>query len=175
MHRGELVAKLPRAKSFAGIISGKASSLLVIENEQVAAAITTYGARLVGLSFQDNCGAATDVVVGLPSLDAYLHAREPFLGPIVGRVANRIAQGRFVLDGVVYHMEKNEGQNTLHSGPSGFHAQVWNLRALSRSSLELAYLSRDGEGGFPGKALRPGQTFRSKTVYALSQRQRHRY
>jgi aldose 1-epimerase len=75
---------------------------------------------------------------------------EPYFGALVGRYANRIGNARFILEGKEYKLVANNGPNALHGGPSGFHAQVWNAKQSNTSTLELSYISRDGEEGYPG-------------------------
>lgn len=116
------------------------------------ARIMTYGATLVSLKAPGRNGALDDVVLGFDSLDGYLKD-QPYFGAIVGRYANRIAKGRFTLNGVEYKLATNDGPNHLHGGLKGFDKQVWKARDVSTAEaprLELTYLSRDGEEGYPG-------------------------
>jgi aldose 1-epimerase len=114
--------------------------------------ITNYGGRVVSILAPDRHGHLADIVLGYDTLDGYLSKQDPFFGAIVGRYANRIAKGQFTLDGVVYHLPQNDGQNTLHGGPEGFDKKVWTARELSPAhpAIELTYLSKNGEEGFPG-------------------------
>jgi aldose 1-epimerase len=91
-----------------------------------------------------------DVVLGFSSIDGYLKAKETFHGALIGRVGNRIAKGKFTLDGQEYSLPLNNKENHLHGGPGGFHNAVWDVKAVSDSSLVLTYLSKDGEMGYPG-------------------------
>jgi len=114
--------------------------------------IMTYGGTLTALHVPDRDGALGDVVLGFEELAPYL-GPHPFFGSLVGRYGNRIAHGRFELNGATYTLARNDGPNHLHGGPNGFHRQVW--RASERASadgsgLELNYLSRDGEEGYSG-------------------------
>jgi aldose 1-epimerase len=124
--------------------------------------ITNYGGRVVSILVPDRHGAMGDVVLGFDNLDGYL-ADNPFFGALVGRYANRIAHAEFKLDGVTYHLEKNDGPNSLHGGSKGFDKQVWKARELpgSEPGLELTYLSPDGEEGYPGNLS-------VKVVYTLT-------
>ena len=115
----------------------------------VEAAITNYGARIVSLKVPDRTGAMGDVVAGFNSLDGYL-GPNPYFGAVVGRYANRIRHGQFTLDGVLYKLAKNNGDNALHGGVRGFDRVVWTAREMPDGGLELAYLSKDGEEGYPG-------------------------
>jgi aldose 1-epimerase len=116
------------------------------------ARIMTYGGTLVSLNAADRDGSRADVVLGFAALEPYL-AGHPFFGSLIGRYGNRIAGGRFQLNGVEYTLARNDGPNHLHGGSRGFDKVIW--RAAPReddgaSALELTYLSRDGEEGYPG-------------------------
>jgi aldose 1-epimerase len=116
------------------------------------ARIMTYGGALVSLQALDRGGSRADVVLGFASLEQYL-AGHPFFGSLIGRYGNRIAGGRFQLNGVEYTLARNDGPNHLHGGSRGFDKVIW--RAAPRedpgaSALALTYLSRDGEEGYPG-------------------------
>jgi aldose 1-epimerase len=117
----------------------------------IEARITNFGAILVSLKVPDRRGHFADIVLGFDSLDEYIHAKR-FYGATVGRYANRIAGGKFTLDGVTYTLEKNNGENSMHGGVRGFNKVVWQERALEAhpATLELDYLSKDREEGFPG-------------------------
>ena len=154
-------AKLPDPASFAGDVNGKKATLFILKNNVVQVAITNYGARIVGLLVPDKTGKPTDVVPGFASVAAYQKANEPFYGPVVGRFGNRIAKGKFTLDGKTYQTALNNNGNTLHSGPTGFHTQVWDAKQTGDETLELTYISKDGEGGFPG-------TVTTRVTYSLT-------
>jgi aldose 1-epimerase len=111
--------------------------------------ISTYGATLVSLTVPDRTGTIGNVVAGFDSLQGYLRP-SPYFGATVGRYANRIGDGRFSLNGAEYVLARNNGENHLHGGVRGFDKRVWSAKALSRQSLELTYLSEDGEEGYPG-------------------------
>ena len=118
----------------------------------VEAAITTYGGIVVSLKTPDRAGLSSDVVLGFDSLDGYLKGH-PYFGALIGRYGNRIAKGRFKLNGVEYKLAVNNGENHLHGGIQGFDKVVWTARDVSTpeaASLELTYLSKDGEEGYPG-------------------------
>lgn len=119
------------------------------------AAIITYGGVLTELRVPDRSGALADVVLGYDTLEPYLDESSsfPFFGALIGRYANRIAGGRFELEGVTYQLARNNGPNHLHGGPHGFHRALWSARDVSDAdgpSLELSYLSPDGDEGYPG-------------------------
>lgn len=120
---------------------------------RVEARITNYGGIVVSLKVPDGNGNLADVVLGFDSLAEYLANPGPYFGALIGRYANRIAQGRFLLDGVEYHLDKNNGPNTLHGGAGGFDKKVWAPRELPDGGLELQYRGKDGESGFPGNVI----------------------
>jgi aldose 1-epimerase len=115
-------------------------------------AITNYGGIVVSIEVPDRSGKLGDVVLGFDSLDGYL-GKHPYFGAIVGRYANRIAKGRFTLNGTEYKLAANDGENALHGGLRGFDKVVWQaseFAEMGRRGIVLTYLSRDGEEGYPG-------------------------
>lgn len=108
----------------------------------------TYGGIITSILAPDRKGVAGDIVLGFDSLEGYL-GDHPYFGAIVGRYANRIARGRFVLDGKEYRLARNNGDNALHGGLRGFDKVVWKARQV-KDGVELSYLSKDGEEGYPG-------------------------
>jgi aldose 1-epimerase len=125
------------------------------------AAIASYGGTVVSLKVPDAAGALADVVLGFDRLEGYLARRNPYFGAIIGRYGNRIAKGRFTLDGKEYSLARNNGRNHLHGGIRSFDKVVWTARPLSRPAgpaLALTYLSKDGEEGYPGN-LSVGVTY----------------
>jgi aldose 1-epimerase len=121
-------------------------------NEGLEVAITNYGGTVVSMKVPDKSGKIEDVVLGYDTVEGY-ETGSAYFGGTIGRYANRIANGTFRLDGVAYHVPKNEGDNSLHGGIKGFHKRVWTAKDVSDhagQALELTYLSRDGEEGFPG-------------------------
>jgi len=140
-----------QAKDFEKIVDGKPVGLFTLKNKSGAEmSVTNYGAKIVSLHVPDKTGKLVDVVTGKSCIDDYLNDQEPFFGAICGRTANRIANGRFTLDGVKYQLETNNGSNNLHGGLKGFFAVVWDAKQIDKQTLELGYLSKDGEEGFPG-------------------------
>lgn len=118
----------------------------------IEATISAYGGAIVSLQAPDAHGRRGDVVLGYGSLEGYL-TDAAFMGPILGRHANRISKGRFTLNGTVYDLVRNNGENHLHGGWKGFDKRVWRARDVSSSegdSLELTYVSKDKEEGYPG-------------------------
>src|SRR5205085_4855485 len=107
---------------------------------------------IVSLKVPDRRGHFDDVVLGFDDIAAY-QRQSFYIGALIGRYGNRIARGRFTLDGVEYHLATNNGENHLHGGVRGFDKVVWNARPLASkggAALELTYLSKDGEEGYPG-------------------------
>ena len=139
-----------KAEDFQKTIDGKTTNLYFLKNGNIQAAITNYGGRIVGLCTPDKNGKMGDVVLGFNSIDGYLKAKEVFYGALIGRVGNRIAKGKFTLDGQEYTLPLNNGVNHLHGGPGGFHNVIWDVKAATDSSIVLTYLSKDGEMGYPG-------------------------
>lgn len=118
----------------------------------IEATVTNYGGRLATLKTPDRHGRFGDIVLGFDTLEGYLH-KNPYFGALVGRYANRIANGRFTLNGRTYTLPQNNGTNSLHGGYKGFDKVVWRASEAQRNgapALELRYLSRDGEEGYPG-------------------------
>jgi aldose 1-epimerase len=118
----------------------------------VVAKIITYGAIMTELHVPDRNGKLGDIVLGFDNLDQYL-AGHPFFGSTIGRVANRIAKGKFTLDGKSYTVATNNGPNHLHGGLKGFDKVVWQAEPVATTkgaSVKFTYLSRDGEEGYPG-------------------------
>lgn len=135
---------------FDTIVNSQNVGLYWIENDSILAAFTNYGARLVGLWVPDRDGKWTDVVVGLGSIHDYTKSTERYYGATIGRVGNRIAKGKFTLEGKEYQVPTNNGVNALHGGPNGFQEVVWEVSQPDPSTLIFRYLSPDGEEGFPG-------------------------
>jgi len=144
--------KLPKEDQFEHQIAGKPTHLIRLENNRgVAVALSDYGARVVGLIVPDKGGNPTDVVLGFDSIQGYLAADEIYHGVTAGRFANRIANGRFTIDGETFSIQPNNGPNALHGGAGGFHTRVWDRRVVYREKADFYYVAADGEEGFPGK------------------------
>lgn len=153
---------IPSKKSFESSINGQATSLYVLENSNsMQVAITNYGGRIVNIVVPDKDGKLTDVALGYNDLEQYLNDNDIYFGTITGRYANRIANGKFQLDGKDYQLTINNGSHCLHGGPTGFHARVWDAVKPDNLTLELYYTSKDGEEGFPG-------TLSLKVIYTLT-------
>ena len=147
-----------------GTHEGRKVELFTLENKNgVEAKITTYGGIVVSLKVPDRAGKLADVALGFDKFEDY-EKRNPFFGAITGRYANRIAKGKFTLDGKEYHLAVNNGPNSLHGGKIGFDKKVWTAKKLYKShgvGLELSYTSPDGEEGYPG-------TLKCKVTYLLT-------
>jgi len=114
------------------------------------ARITNYGGIVESLKVPDRKGAMADVVLGYDNLQGYVDNNSPFFGALIGRYGNRIGHAQFSLDGKTYTLDKNDGDNTLHGGKAGFNTKVWTPKEVSQGGLQLTYVSKDGEEGFPG-------------------------
>jgi aldose 1-epimerase len=112
--------------------------------------ITNFGGRIVSVNVPNKSGGFTDVVLGYDSLTHYFDRKENYFGALIGRYGNRIAKGKFQLDGKTYQLAINNAPNALHGGPTGFHNQVWDAKQMDPQTLELSYVSKDLEEGYPG-------------------------
>jgi aldose 1-epimerase len=115
--------------------------------------ITNYGAIVTSILTPDKNGNMGDVVLGFDSLDGYLKDKSTYLGAIVGRYGNRIAKGKFTLDGKTYTLATNNAPNHLHGGKVGFDNVLWTAEEVQSNegpAVKLTYLSKDGEEGYPG-------------------------
>src|SRR6185436_1437306 len=139
--------------SFGKTDAGENVDLYTLRNTHgVEATITNYGGIVVSLKVPDRNGKFDDVVLGFKDLDGYLKPG-PYFGALIGRYGNRIAKGRFTLNGVEYKLAVNNGENHLHGGIKGFDKVVWTgkeMKTRSGPALSLSYLSKDGEEGYPG-------------------------
>ena len=141
---------LEQAK-FVSEVDGKPTALYVLTNQQGAeACVTNWGGRLVSVMVPDKNGKLTDVVLGYDNIDQYVANPDNNYGGLIGRYGNRIANAKFTLDGAEYNLPQNNNGHCLHGGPKGYHAVVWDAKQLDNQTLELTYLSPDGEAGFPG-------------------------
>jgi len=155
-------AVLPAKTAFEKTIDNKKTDLYILKNKNgMEAAITNYGGRLVSLLVPDKNGKMTDVVDGFENVEGYQHSTEPYFGATIGRYGNRIANGKFKLDGKDYTLYKNNGPNTLHGGKKGYQDVVWDAKQINDATLQLTYLSKDMEEGFPGN-------LNVKVTYALT-------
>lgn len=115
--------------------------------------VITYGGRITSLKVPDNKGNFENVVLGYDNLEDYLREEDPFFGALIGRFGNRIAKGKFSLNGTEFTLATNNGENHLHGGINGFDRVVWDIKPIgvdNGAALNLTYLSKDGEEGYPG-------------------------
>ena len=136
---------------FQKIVDGKETDLFILSNQQGAeVAITNYGGAILTVMVPDKNGKYANVILGHDSIDHVINSPEPFLSTTIGRYGNRIAKGKFTLFGEEHELTINNGPNSLHGGPTGFHARVWDAIQLDESTVQFNYVSADGEEGFPG-------------------------
>lgn len=159
-------AAIPLIKKtdFGALTDGTKIDLYTMTNEKgMSVSITNYGGIIVALNVPDRNGKVEDVVLGYDSVK-YYEANNPYFGAIIGRYGNRIAKGKFNLEGKTYSLATNDATNHLHGGKKGFDKVVWNAKAIDgdNPSLELTYKSKDGEEGYPGN-------LDTKVTYTLTQ------
>lgn len=149
--------------AFNKTVDGKQVSLYTLKSEGgLTAQITNFGAAIVSLWAPDKDGKYEDVVVGYDKIDNYISNNDGrFFGPVVGRYANRIAKGKFSIDGKNYQLPLNNNGQTLHGGLKGLDLVVWSVDTVTPNSITLSYLSPDGEEGFPGNLS-------LKVIYSLT-------
>lgn len=151
--------------SFGKTEDGQSVDIYTLRNRHgMEARITNYGGIVVSLTAPDRDHKFADVALGYNDLESYLKPPFPYFGAIIGRYGNRIAKGRFALNGVEYKLATNNGENHLHGGIKGFDKMVWTARQLKTAAgpaLSLTYLSKDGEEGYPGN-------LRVRVVYTLT-------
>lgn len=139
------------ANAFDGEIDGHAIKLYTLTNKAGAkATFTNFGARIVSLSVPDKAGKLTDVVLGFNKASDYNNPEEPYYGTIVGPFGNRIANGKFTLDGETYTLPTNNGPNTLHGGYKGVHFAAWEAQTNGDNTITFSYILPDKHEGFPG-------------------------
>lgn len=148
--QSELTASGLKQSDFQTEVDGKRTDLFVLKNKNnMEVCITNFGGRIVSVMVPDKEGTMRDVVLGFDSIQDYIKYPSDF-GATIGRYANRINQGRFTLDGVQYQLPQNNYGHCLHGGPKGFQYRVFDGVQKSDRELELTYLAKDGEEGFPG-------------------------
>ena len=152
--------------SFGTMPDGTSIDLFTLTNAHgVEVRVITYGAVIVSIKTPDRRGRFDDIVTGFDTLDGYL-TRSRYFGAVVGRYGNRIANGRFTLDGKTYELATNNGKNHLHGGLRGFDKVVWKGSRVERdgnAGVALTYVSHDGEEGYPG-------TVNASVTYTLTPR-----
>lgn len=159
---GIALAGMPRARAadagikmttFGKMPDGTTVNLYTLTNRSgMQVSITNYGGRIVSILVPDGNGKMGDVVLGFDNLAGYL-SPNPYFGALIGRYGNRIGNARFTLDGKEYKLAANDGPNSLHGGLAGFDKKVWTAKDLggNHPSLELTYVSPDGEENYPGR------------------------
>jgi aldose 1-epimerase len=151
-------------RDFGKTSDGQQIDLYTLSNKKgMEVAITNFGGTIVSLKVPDREGRSADVVLGYEDVSGY-ETGKAFFGATVGRYANRIAGGKFILDGVTDKLPTNDGPNTLHGGIRGFSHRVWTAKDISGpmgQALQLTYWSKDGEEGFPGNLT-------AKVVFTLT-------
>jgi aldose 1-epimerase len=151
-------------KTVLGQIKGAEIDLFTLTNRnEMTVKITNFGGIVTSILVPDLKGRTEDVVLGFDSIEGYLGVH-PYFGCIVGRYANRIAKGTFQLDGKTYNLARNNGDNHLHGGVSGFDKKIWKpagFKIHDEAGIELSYKSIDGEEGYPG-------TLNVKVIFSLN-------
>ncbi|HWI14763.1 MAG TPA: galactose-1-epimerase, partial [Burkholderiales bacterium] len=122
----------------------------VTDGASVQVSVSDYGATLLSVTAPDRNGEPGDILLGFDTLEGYL-GEHPYFGGTIGRYANRIAGGRFVLDGTAYQLACNNGPNHLHGGTCGFDRKLWDAHVTDAAELVFTYVSGDGEEGYPGR------------------------
>ncbi len=142
-----------KESSFETELNGKQTHLFVLKNSSgMEVCITNYGGRIVSIMVPDKDGAMQDVALGFNNIDDYINIPNNF-GATIGRYANRIANGKVIVDGIEYKLPQNNGNHTLHGGGEGFHTKVFDATQTDNKTVEMSYTSVDGEAGFPGNLI----------------------
>ncbi|MFF4552088.1 aldose epimerase family protein [Streptomyces sp. NPDC001422] len=154
---------VPARELFGRLADGTKVHRWSLENGGTRLKVLSYGGIVQSLEIPDRHGRYRNVVLGFAGLDDYV-AKSPYFGALIGRYGNRIAQGRFTLDGTTHQLSVNDGVNSLHGGAQGFDKRVWDVAGFTSGTdvgLVLRYTSADGEMGYPG-------TLRTKVTYTLN-------
>jgi len=150
-----------KAENFKSEVKGKQTNLYILKNKAgMEVCITNFGGRIVSIMVPDKKGKMQDVVLGFDSITNYIHIPSDF-GASIGRYANRINQGKFVLDKDTIQLPKNNFGHCLHGGPEGWQYQVYDAKQLNDSCIELTRISPDKDSNFPGKVV-------AKVTYKLT-------
>jgi aldose 1-epimerase len=161
----------PIAKAPYGSVDGKEVSLYTLTNANgLVLKVTNYGVIITELQVPDKTGKMADIVAGYENLDGYLKGNPTYFGTTVGRVANRIRNGQFTLEGKTYKLATNNGPNHLHGGKKGFDKVVWDAEPRESSdgpAVKFTYVSKDGEESYPG-------TLTAKVTYTLTNKNEFR-
>ena len=135
--------------SYGKLADGSAVDLYTLKSPSLEVGLITYGARIVSIKTADKTGKVADVALGYSSLDGYVTDNKTYVGSVVGRYGNRIAHGKFSLDGKEYTLPLNNGPNSLHGGTVGFDKKVWKAMEVP-GGVEFTLVSPDGDQGYPG-------------------------
>ena len=140
-----------KKENFQMDIHQKQTDLFILKNQQgMEVAVTNYGCAILSIMVPDKNGEYANVVLGHSSIQEVVNSPEPFLNTIIGRYGNRIAKGKFKIYGEEHELTINNGPNSLHGGPTGFHTRVWDAEQIDQNTVQFNYISADGEEGFPG-------------------------
>jgi aldose 1-epimerase len=150
-----------KEENFNTTIDGKSVKLYWLQNANLKMAITNYGGRIVSLYVPDENEKLLDVCIGRGTITEYVESDEAYFGATIGRVGNRIAKGKFTIDGKNYTISTNNNENALHGGYKGFQDVVWDSEQPNEHTLVLTYTSPDKEEGFPGNLS-------AKVTYSLT-------
>ncbi len=138
-------------ENYASVVDGKKTALYVLTNKKgFEMCVCNYGGIIVSLMMPDRDGKLDNVVLGLSNIEDMKKRVDPYLGAAIGRYGNRIANGKFTINGVEYTLPQNDNTNCLHGGLSGFESKVWDAEQTDEQTPVLRYTSVDGEEGFPG-------------------------
>ncbi|GHJ37840.1 aldose epimerase family protein [Streptomyces sp. TS71-3] len=155
--------RAPTKEPFGTLPDGTAVDRWTLANGGTRMKVLSYGGTVQSLELPDRRGRHANVALGFDTLDGYL-ASTTYFGALIGRYGNRIAKGRFTLDGTAYQLPQNDGENSLHGGTMGFDKRVWDITPFADGrgvGLVLGYVSADGEMGYPG-------TLTARVTYTLS-------
>jgi aldose 1-epimerase len=140
-------------EAFQKDLEGKRVDLFTLDNKKgLIVQVSNYGGKIVSIIFPDKNGVPADLCLGYESLDDYIEGSAS-IGATIGPYANRIANAQFELDGKIYSLDKNSGENIIHGGSASFRSKVWDVEKAEDDLVTLSILSEDGAGGFPGNLL----------------------
>jgi len=141
-----------KREDFQTTVNGKQTDLFILKNSQGnEVAITNYGGAIVAIMVPDRDGKHANVIQGHDNIQDVINSPEPYLSTLIGRYGNRIARGKFQLNGKQYELAVNNGPNSLHGGLKGWNAKVWDALQMNDKTLVLKYVSPYGEEGYTGE------------------------
>ncbi|MEQ9764263.1 aldose epimerase family protein [Streptococcus jiangjianxini] len=134
---------------------GTITNIILSNNKETSVIVSNLGATLLNFNTQDKNGKQRDIVLGFDTIEEYFDNTDTYFGASVGRVANRTETASFSLDGETFQIDKNEGNNNLHSGPKGYQTRIWEVEALDESNNQVTFKldSPDGDQGYPGHLI----------------------